>query len=114
VAAGRLRSTFPEIDPARSVTDSSGKVVQPYNDLSAKQSVPPGQARDYQVEFWPLGNRFEAGHRIRLTLTGTPFTFLPSVPALNSIVVGGPAGAQLQLPVLPGSDLCGALGASSC
>ncbi len=65
-------------------------------------------------EFWPLGNRFETGHRIRLTLTGTPFTFLPSVPALNSIVVGGPTGAQLQFPVLPGSDLCSALGAPSC
>jgi predicted acyl esterase len=114
VAAGRLRSTFTRLDANRSVTDSSGKVVQPYNDLSAKQTVLPGQPRDYQVEFWPIGNRFEAGHRIRLTLAGTPFTFLPTVPALNSIVVGGASGAQLQFPVLPGSDLCGALGASSC
>jgi predicted acyl esterase len=105
VAAGRLRSTFTELDASRSVTDASGKIVQPYNDLSQKQTVLPGQARDYQVEFWPIGNRFERGHRIRLLLAGTPVSFQPSIPALNSIVVGGPDGAQLQLPLLPGSDL---------
>lgn len=114
VAAGRLRSTFTRLDRSRSVIDRRGKIVQPYNDLSAKQRVPPGQARDYYVEFWPIGNRFAPGHRIRLTLAGTPISFDPSVPALNSIVVGGPAGAQLQFPVLPGSDLCGALGAQPC
>jgi hypothetical protein len=96
------------------VDPSSGEIVQPYNDLSEKQSVPPGEAREYQVEFWPIGNRFETGHRIRLTLAGTPVSFLPTVPALNSIVVGGADGARLQFPVLPGSDLCGALGAAPC
>lgn len=115
VAAGRLRSTFTRIDESRSVVDpATGEIVQPYNDLSEKQEVPPGEAHDYYVEFWPIGNRFEQGHRIRLTLAGTPFTFLPSVPAVNSIVVGGDAGARLQFPVLPGSDLCSALGAPSC
>jgi predicted acyl esterase len=76
--------------------------------------VLPGSARDLHVEFWPVGNRFERGHRIRLSVVGTPFTFQPSVPALNSIVVGGGSGARLQLPVLPGSDLCAALGAAPC
>ena len=33
---------------------------------------------------------------------------------MNSIVAGGRDGAQLHLPVLPGSDLCGALGARPC
>ncbi len=84
--------------------------MQPFNDLSHKENVPVGEQRDYQVEFWPIGNRFEAGHRIRLTLAGTPLTFSPSVPAINSIVVGGANGAELQFPYLPGSDLCKALG----
>ena len=114
VAAGRLRATFTRIDRARSVTDGRGEIVQPYNDLSEKQTVVPGEAHDYHVEFWPIGNRFEQGHRLRLTLAGTPASFLPSVPALNSIVVGGPDGARLEFPVLPGSDLCSALGAAPC
>ena len=38
VAAGRLRSTFTEIDRSRSLTDpSTGEIVKPYNDLSAKR-----------------------------------------------------------------------------
>ncbi len=115
VAAGRLRSTFTKLDRSRSVNDpQTGKIVQPYNDLSEKQAVLPGTPKTYQVEFWPIGNRFETGHRIRLTLAGTPASFAPSVPALNSIAVGGQRGARLQLPVLPGSDLCTALGARPC
>lgn len=115
VAAGRLRSTFTKLDRSRSVIDpASGEIVQPYNDLSEKQVVPPGEAHEYHVEFWPIGNRFERGHRIRLILAGTPFTFTPSAPAVNSIAVGGADGARLQFPVLPGSDLCAALGARAC
>ena len=115
VAAGRLRSTFTEIDRSRSRTDPlTGEIVQPFNDLSRKTNVPPGEARDYYVEFWPIGNRFAEGHRIRLTLAGAPISFAPAVPAVNSIVVGGPDGAALQFPVLPGSDLCKALGAAPC
>ena len=115
VAAGRLRSTFTKIDHSLSTHDpKTGKIVQPYNDLSEKHTVLPGTTRKYQVEFWPIGNRFEAGHRLRLTLAGTPASFLPSVPALNSIVVGGKPGAHIRLPVLPGSDLCAALGAEPC
>ena len=115
VAAGRLRSSFTRLDRGRSLTDpDSGAIVQPFNDFSAKQSVPPGQARDYQVEFWPIGNRLERGHRLRLSIVGTPVSFLPSVPGVNSIAVGGPAGATLQVPTLPGSDLCSALGGRPC
>jgi predicted acyl esterase len=103
------------VNASRSLTDpATGRIVQPYNDLSAKQQVLPGTARDYQVELWPIGNRFSAGHRIRLTLAGTPATFIPGLPAINSIVVGGPAGARLELPALPGSDLCAALGGGPC
>ena len=73
MAAGRLRSSFTRIDRARSLTDpDSGAIVQPFNDFSRKDPVPAGQARDYQVEFWPIGNRFERGHRLRLSLVGAP------------------------------------------
>ena len=115
VAAGRLRSTFTRVDRSRSVRDpDSGRIVQPYNDLSEKQTVPPGTEQTYQVEFWPIGNRFEAGHRIRLILAGTPGSFSPTLPAVNSILVGGKPGAHIRFPVLPGSDLCRALGAAPC
>ena len=115
VAAGRLRSAFTGLDVSRSLRDPrSGEIVQPFNDFSVKRPVAPGTPHTYEVEFWPIGNRFEPGHRIRLTLAGTPASFQPSVPAINSIVVGGPDGAALQMPTLPGSDLCAALGGEPC
>ena len=91
-----------------------GRIVQPFNDLSAKQTVPPASARDYQVEFWPIGNRFERGHRIRLTLAGTPASFLPSVPAVNSIVAGGRDGASSSCRSSPAPTCAGRWARAPC
>ena len=54
--------------------------------------------------------RFQAGHRIRLTVVGTSLASPLSLPALHSVRVGGARGARLLVPVLPGSDLRAALG----
>jgi predicted acyl esterase len=73
-------------------------MVQPYNDFERKSPALPGTARDYDVELWPIGNRFAAGHRIRVYLTGTPATMTPPPPGVNTVTVGGPARARLVLP----------------
>ncbi|MEX2196758.1 MAG: CocE/NonD family hydrolase [Thermoleophilaceae bacterium] len=110
VATGRLRSSFPEIDPARSLTDpETGAIVQPYGRFERKTPAAPGQERLYHVEFWPVGNRFKRGHRLRLHVIGASAYHLPGVPAINTVRVGGPGGSRLLLPVLPGSDLGAAL-----
>jgi predicted acyl esterase len=70
----------------------------------------PLVSRRYQVEFWPLGNRFEKGHRLRLELVGSSLASRPGLPGVNLVGVGGSGGAVLRLPVLPGSDLAAALG----
>jgi hypothetical protein len=57
-----------------------------------------------------VGNRFAAGHRLRITLVGASAFSLLTLPALNTVQVGGPTGAVLRFPTLPGSDLIGALG----
>jgi uncharacterized protein len=101
IAAGRLNSDFPRIDAGRSLRDASGTIVQPYGRFDSRDPATPGRARLYRVEFWPIGNRFRAGHRIRLTLLGASGASLPSAPALDTITVGGPQGSRLLLPVLP-------------
>lgn len=68
--------------------------------------------REYHVEFWPVGNRFQAGHRLRLYLTGAPTYSIPA-PNLNLVAVGGQTPSRLLLPMLPGSDACAAIG-SAC
>jgi uncharacterized protein len=106
MAAGRLNSDFPDIDPARSLRDPrSGVIVQPYGRFDRRRPATPGRARRYRVELWPIGNRFRAGHRIRVTVLGASAASLASVPGVDGIAVGGRHGARLLLPVLPGSRL---------
>ncbi|MGH8461023.1 MAG: CocE/NonD family hydrolase [Stenotrophobium sp.] len=110
VGVGRLRSSSPNIDRSRSVIDPSGEIVQPYGDYSIKTAALPLQTREYHVEFWPIGNHFAAGHRLRLTLVGTSAYMLPSPGLLNLVSIGGATPSRLLLPVLPGSDALAAMG----
>lgn len=106
---GRLSTNYPRIRPAKSLYDSRGRLVEPYGVYSQASPATLGETRLYHVEFWPIGNRFEAGHRIRLDLVGASAASKPNAPALNTIVVGGSKGSRLMFPVLPGSDLRAAL-----
>jgi predicted acyl esterase len=110
VGNGRLRSSYPLVDEARSLKDGNGDIVQPYGRYDVKQPARIGQERRYRVEFWPIGNRFRRGHRIRLHVVGASAFHVPSVPAVNFVRAGGPNGARLLFPVAPGSDLTAALG----
>ncbi|MGH8457331.1 MAG: CocE/NonD family hydrolase [Stenotrophobium sp.] len=115
VATGRLRSAYPDIDPAKSLKDANGNIVQPYGVYSAKNDAMIGTPRLYHVEFWPIGNRFKKGDRLRLDLVGVSAYHLPSLPGIDSVTVGGASGSRLLLPVIPGipglsgSDLSAAL-----
>ncbi len=111
IAAGRLRTSFPAVVAAQSVIDADGQMVQPYGDYSVRQPATPGQVREYHVEFWPIGNVFPAGHRLRLYLLGTSDFMLP-LPGLNLVSIGGSTPSRLLLPVLPGSDSLAAIGAA--
>src|SRR3954470_23847392 len=110
MAAGRLLSSYPDIDPDRSLHDpQTGEIVQPYGRFDAKQPAAVGEQRGYRIEFWPIGNRFKQGHRLRLHVLGQSGASLPGAPAVDTIQVGGPDGARVLVPVLPGSDLRAAL-----
>jgi putative CocE/NonD family hydrolase len=99
---GRLSTDYPFVDDSRSRRDpDSGDVVQPYGDFSAKSPATPGTARTYHVEFWPLGNEFRAGDRIRLHLVGQSLASLPNAPALNTVTLGGASASRLLIPVTP-------------
>ena len=110
VAGGRLNTDFPGVDRRRSLRDPrTGAIVQPYGRYDRPDPAAPGEERLYRVELWPIGNRFKAGHRIRLHVLGISAASKPGAPALNTLRVGGAKGARLQLPVLPGSNLRRAL-----
>ena len=101
VGVGRLRTSFPYVDVNQSLVDARGDLVQPHNDLSRKTYAAPGTVVRYDVEIWPIGNRFQAGHRIRVYLTGTPLTRMPAAPAVNTVYLGGATLSRVLLPMLP-------------
>ena len=102
LTAGRLLNDYPNIDPAKSLYDAAtGRVVQPYG-MYDRRSLPAiGATRLYHVEFWPVGNRFDAGHRLRLDLVGPSLASMPGIPGNNAIVAGGRQGGVLEVPLLP-------------
>lgn len=103
LAQGRLRTSFPNVNTSRSLKDGSGTIVQPYNDFDKKTLQTPLVAKRYQVEFWPIGNRFQAGHKLRLYVMGTSPLMLAPMAALNTVYTGPKHASRLLLPVLPGS-----------
>ena len=109
LTVGRLSTSYPALVPGRSLVDDAGQVVQPYGDYAHKDPAGLLRTRRYQVELWPVGNRFEAGHRIGVQLVGTSAASMPALPALHTLRLGGASGARLLVPVLPGSDLGSAL-----
>lgn len=108
VGLGRLSIAYPDINRRRSLV-RDGEVVQPHGVYARKQPARVGEERLYRVEIWPIGNRFAAGHRLRLQITGASALSMPSLPALNTVRVGPGSGSRLLLPVLPESDLGAAL-----
>ena len=101
MATGRLLSAYPNVIAAKSLRDHQGDIVEPYGNYSRKSDTPPGTSRTYQIELWPIGNRFKQGHRIRLVILGASAASMPAAPALNTIKLGGPNASKLLLPVLP-------------
>ena len=98
VATGWLRTSYPNIDPARSLVDAAGDVVDPYNVLSSPDPATPGTLRQYHLEVLPVGNHFAAGHRIRLYVLGTPLDMQPPASGLNTLSTGGTTTARLVFP----------------
>jgi hypothetical protein len=108
VAQGRLRTSFPLIDRSRSLVDARGEIVEPYPIFDSKRYTPSFTTREYHVEFWPVGNHFAPGHRLRLYLMGTSPLMLAPPPGIDFVSMGRATPTRLLLPVLPGSDACAA------
>jgi hypothetical protein len=109
-AVGRLSTAYPRVNERRSLRDRrSGAIVQPYARFARKEPAPANEERLYRVEFWPVGNRFKAGDRLRLDIVGASALYMPAAPAVNTVRVGAGSGARLLVPVLPGSRLGRAL-----
>lgn len=102
LTVGRLNTSFPLVDQVRSRRDPvTGDVVQPYGRFDLRRTAVPGIAQRYQIELWPLGNRFKRGHRIRVHLVGASAASPLAPPGVTTVTTGGAQPSRLLLPVLP-------------
>jgi putative CocE/NonD family hydrolase len=102
VASGALRTVFPNVDLSRSLIDSGGDIVDPYNLYDTQSPALPGATREYHVELLPMGNTFAMGHRVRVYVLGTPFDQMAAPPGVNTVSLGGPSTSRLLLPSVNG------------
>ncbi len=99
VAQGQLRTNFNRTVTAASIVDSATvEIVQPHPDFSHRTPAQIAQTRWYRVPILPIGNRFEAGHRLRLYIVGTSVSMIGSIPGLNTVSAGSLMPSRLILP----------------
>jgi len=88
VTQGYLRASHRAYDPERSVY-LDGELMAPFHIHTADALDPPatGDARDYELEIWPIAKTFEAGHQLRVDLysADTPSHLTILEPTLNEI-----------------------------
>jgi putative CocE/NonD family hydrolase len=114
VAEGQLRASL------RALAGGS-TAAQPLETLSTPQPLTPAAFYDYEISIAPTAYEFAPGHRLQLRLTsynmpnGLPgtidfngsapaaSTFVPLLPATNTVRFGGTDGTSLLLPVSSGA-----------
>ena len=100
---GMLRASFRELDRARSDRVRSGphrgEIWRPYHPFVDPQLVTPGQPETYEIEIFPLGHIFRAGHELVLQLHAPP----PNDPL--SIGAYPPEQAPAAVQVLEGTSV---------
>ena len=120
VQKGWLRASHRALDGARSST------YRPFQSHTQSDLLSPGEATQFSMEIFPMGQAFRAGTQLRISIE-TP-TVLPELwgmailplPAVNSVMHDAQHVSSLTLPVLAGerADIpepaCGSLIRQSC
>lgn len=113
VQRGLLRASFRATDDTKADRVASGPlagtVYRPYHPFVGSQLLTPGQAYRYDIEIYPLGHVFRAGHELVLAVHAPPLSDPLSTdgwnshqaPAVNTILQDAQHRSSVLLPVLP-------------
>jgi uncharacterized protein len=111
VAEGQLRASLRALAPGSTPTEPLHPLVNP-------EPLTPNKFYDYQIALQPTAYTFVAGDKLQIRITsgnvpnsvpGTLFLdtadpttplFTPLPPATNTVMLGGPDGTNLLLPVI--------------
>lgn len=108
VQRGLLRaSAAAEFDPAKSQYTPGGDLYRPYYGYKTITPVVPGTINRYEVEMFPLGHVWRAGHELVLQLHAPPandpistYAYEPTTPAVVTIVQDAAHPTSILLPFM--------------
>ena len=88
---------------------ADARMYRPYRPHAHAEALTPGTATGYEVEVWPLGHVFRAGHTLRVHITTPPlfdnyYAYVPNRPLGVNTLFFGP-DSKITLPVIPAEGL---------
>jgi uncharacterized protein len=115
---GMMKASHRGLDPLRTDYNDSGEVIRPYypHTDTLTNFVTPLEIYAYDIEVFPLGHVFRAGHRLLVRVTTPPITdslafYVPTTaPGLNQIYHDAAHPSSILLPIVPVPELGPPLG----
>jgi hypothetical protein len=111
VQRGLLRSSYRELDEEKSAKTPGGDMYRPYHDYVGAEPILPGTAYRYEIEIFPLGHVWRAGHTLVLQVHAPPtndpistYAYEPNQASVVTILQDADHRTSVLLPFLHGLD----------
>jgi predicted acyl esterase len=87
---------------------SAGTLYRPNEPHTNPTLITPGQAYTYQIEVFPVGHLFRAGHKLVMKVHAPPpadplsiYAWVSAQPPAQNTIIHADGASSLLLPVLP-------------
>jgi len=111
VQRGMLRASYRELDEDKSQKTPGGEIYRPYHDYVGAEPILPGTADQYEIEIFPLGHVWRAGHTLVLQVHAPPtndpistYAYEPNQASVVTILQDADHRTSVLLPFLHGLD----------
>jgi uncharacterized protein len=108
VQRGLLRASMRTLDEAKSQKTPGGDIYRPYHPYLFPDPIVPGTAYHYDIEVFPLGHVWRAGHQMVLQLHAPPandpistYAYEPNAPSVVQILQDADHPTSLLVPFMP-------------
>jgi uncharacterized protein len=108
VQRGLLRASFRALDASKSQKTPAGDIYRPYHPYLTIVPVAVNRPQKYEIEIFPLGHVWRAGHDLILQLHAPPandpistYAYEPNLPSVVQILQDSAHPTSILLPFMP-------------
>jgi len=108
VQRGLLRASFRLVDAEKSQRTPGGDIYRPYHPYLNLEPLVPGTPYKYEIEIFPLGHYWRAGHALILQLHAPPandpissYVYEPNSPSVVQVLQDAAHPTSILLPFMP-------------